>query len=395
MSWLREAKAKLRSPPTWNEISAGMAAKAKPEGEIVFLDVDGVLNTRASRTDANEITAELVANFAWLCSCLSQQRTIVLSTTWRLKPGDKQLLTLTLQKAGIAVHSSTPDLSTTGGDRVDEIFAWLEEHDGLSQPWVAIDDLDLLRANPRLDAHHFVRTHDANGLTRACAEQAVLQLRRQRDGARASALETATTLSAEEEAELAPYHTAISEIVARECTTHDEPELPVECVLPSLLLSDKDGARDAETLARLKVTHVLNACAPDRVGADAAAAAAFYQRLNIAYLEIEAQDSLTYDMTQHVEAGCRFLSAAADSGGVGLVHCQAGINRSGFLAVVHTMRRGQLPLLTALDRCKEVRGVILLNRAFQLQLLRYAAANGHLGAPPIPPSTMDRVSRQS
>ena len=89
-------------------------------------------------------------------------------------------------------------------------------------------------------------------------------------------------------------------------------------------------------------------------------------------------------MTQHVPAANRFMCAAEASDGRCLVHCQAGINRSGFLAVVQLMKssRERLPLLEALDRCKTARGVLLLNAAFQVQLVRYAHTQRLLGPRP-------------
>ena len=69
---------------------------------------------------------------------------------------------------------------------------------------------------------------------------------------------------------------------------------------------------------------------------------------------------------QHVLAAC-------------LVHCVAGINRSGFIVGGLCMLRGQRPVLEVLAELKRVRGTVLLNQAFQLQLLNVARDHGLLG----------------
>ena len=103
----------------------------------------------------------------------------------------------------------------------------------------------------------------------------------------------------------------------------------------------------------------------------------------ISYLEIAGVDSLQYDMAQHAAAASTFMGAAAATGGKCLVHCMAGINRSGFLAIAQVMLAAKRPLLEALETGKAARGVVLLNRSFQLQLLRLASTRGLLGPPPL------------
>lgn len=84
---------------------------------------------------------------------------------------------------GLTILGDTPDKSADcSGDRVDEILQWLRDHgSGVQQPWVAIDDLDLLTMNPKLSPRHFVRTRDSIGLTLDNAERAIELLHRQRE----------------------------------------------------------------------------------------------------------------------------------------------------------------------------------------------------------------------
>ena len=65
-----------------------------------------------------------------------------------------------------------------------------------------------------------------------------------------------------------------------------------------------------------------------------------------------------------------------------LIHCHAGINRSGVLATAHLMLAERLPVLEAVARVKEVRGNVLCNHSFQSQLVQLARDNGLLGPQP-------------
>ena len=151
--------------------------------DLIFLDVDGVLNSRVSRDTGDHLPAdEPLAN---LCHVINSscKATIVLSSTWRLDRQLSEALQKVLATVGLCFVSSTADLTYTG-DRVDEILLWLREHpargSGAARAWVALDDLDLLGMNAKLTPEHFVRTRDGIGLTRQDAERAIAQLRSQR-----------------------------------------------------------------------------------------------------------------------------------------------------------------------------------------------------------------------
>lgn len=383
--FLRDALAGLKSREDREREKEEKAAAAAPSSGILFLDIDGVLNSKVSRAEIDGgFGPDLLAN---LKAAVSQSNVqIVLSSTWRRSSADRELARRALSTVGLSFDSWTPDLSgaseiSPGSGRADEILAWLDAHQASARPWVAIDDLDLLD-NPKMKAVHFVRTMDAVGLTPANAEEVRLQLSQQRGDGSCATLSFATTL-AEDEAHLAPYDESLQEILSRECATSDEPALPVE-LLPSLLLGDRFAAADVSALKARGVTHVLNAAGPDgRARRELGAQRAMLSAVGIKYLEIAAVDSLRYDMAQHVDAASRFMGAVEAEGGKCLVYCMAGINRSGFLAIAQLMLGASKPLLEALEAGKTARGVVLLNRAFQLQLLRFACARGLLGPPPL------------
>ena len=152
--------------------------------DILFLDVDGVLNSRRTRETGDHLPAdEPVENLRRIVDA-TQRCTIVLSSTWRLDAQQREALAAVLAMSGLSFSSVTPDLEAAHtGDRVDEILQWLREHPGptgVTRAWIALDDLDLLMMNPKLPSTHFVRTSDSIGLTRENADLAIRLLQEQR-----------------------------------------------------------------------------------------------------------------------------------------------------------------------------------------------------------------------
>ena len=147
---------------------------------IVFLDVDGVLNTQSSREeDVNHLPPpEFLQNLKFLVD--STQCKIILSSTWRLSEYKRSQLDHVFLQYGLAINGATPDLEKTAkGDRVDEIFLWLEMHAAKSehvQAWVAVDDMDLMRQNPRLKEENFVHTSDEKGFNLPKMEETLQKL---------------------------------------------------------------------------------------------------------------------------------------------------------------------------------------------------------------------------
>jgi predicted phosphodiesterase len=159
------------------------ASPGPPLGDVdlLFLDVDGVLNSRVSRDDGDHLPApDMMAHLRYAVQQAHSCK-IVLSSTWRLDAPLLEGLRHSLSEAGLSLHSATPTLEITHtGDRVDEIMLWLRSNHAEDLPWVAIDDIDLLAMNGKLSARNFVRTRDGTGLTRANAEEIVSKLQLQR-----------------------------------------------------------------------------------------------------------------------------------------------------------------------------------------------------------------------
>ena len=121
-------------------------------------------------------------------------------------------------------------------------------------------------------------------------------------------------------------------------------------------------------LLGLRCTHVLNASD----FAPAAELTAQYEAAQIAYRQLDGIDSVSFDMRALMPAALEFAETSTSGGEGLLVHCMAGINRSGFLVVALLMLRERISVLDAVGRVKSARGTVLLNSAFQIQLLEVA-----------------------
>ena len=87
-------------------------------------------------------------------------------------------------------------------------------------------------------------------------------------------------------------------------------------------------------------------------------------------------------LPMHQAAASAFIREVAASGGRCLIHCWAGVNRSGVLACAELLLAERLPVLEVVARAKRARGTILWNESFQLQLVVLAEEHGLLGPRP-------------
>merc|ERR1711924_555550 len=147
-------------------------------------------------------------------------------------------------------------------------------------------------------------------------------------------------------------------------------------ILPHLLLGDAEAAWDAERLRAHCVTHVLN------VAGSFASSRTSAHRICAQYRQIDAQDDVRYAMlANHWEEAWAFIESARRAGGVCLLHCMSGVNRSGIIAVAALMESTRMPLLDAIGTCKASRGCLLTNTAFREQLVHFAREPSERGRP--------------
>ena len=155
------------------------ASRGGASGKLLFLDVDGVLNTSEDPVDRE--SPEVISMHGWPCVLsLPRLRTlkavldrtgadVVLSSNWRLVELGCATLERGLRAARIPcarVVGATPDLRPHG-TRQDEIRAWLRDNCGSSSTpiqWVAVDDMPLEREEPMAMRGHCVLTDAATGL---------------------------------------------------------------------------------------------------------------------------------------------------------------------------------------------------------------------------------------
>lgn len=144
--------------------------------KLVFLDVDGVLNTTPRGTHSSAVSSANLdsACVGRLAELLRDSRTyVVLSTSWRSSVELKLQLFKALTSAGMpdtCIVGQTPHISFR--DRATEICDWLKLlPEGSLGSWAVLDDMDLSEANEL--AGHFVWVDDEFGLS----DENLIQLR--------------------------------------------------------------------------------------------------------------------------------------------------------------------------------------------------------------------------
>ena len=156
--------------------------------------------------------------------------------------------------------------------------------------------------------------------------------------------------------------------------------MPVE-IMPSLFLSDARRAHDVSRLKSLGITHVVNVA-----GKSAEGPAEEYCAAGINVLNVDADDEEGYPMLEkhlsEVHAFVNETRTGTYSGRV-VVHCVAGINRSGVILAAILMLDKKLSVLEAVAHCRLARGnCFLWNGSFQTQLVALARSEGLLGPAP-------------
>ena len=114
---------------------------------VIFLDVDGVLNSNSfaekmfNEQGVRVFYEDILDKRA--IACLKQivsatDAMIVLSSSWRKIPKARARLVEQLSEYGLSIHSDTP---YTGKERGDDITAWLNRHKDIDiESYVILDD---------------------------------------------------------------------------------------------------------------------------------------------------------------------------------------------------------------------------------------------------------------
>ena len=119
-------------------------------------------------------------------------------------------------------------------------------------------------------------------------------------------------------------------------------------------IGDEDSARDIEVLQGLGITHILIAGSYMR---------AYLTNMN--YKQLPLEDSLEQNLTNYLSDALAYIENAE---GKVLVHCAAGISRSGSIIVAYLMKKNNTGFDTALRMARNKSSRIRPNPNFERQL---------------------------
>jgi len=166
--------------------------------------------------------------------------------------------------------------------------------------------------------------------------------------------------------ELMPYFEKMDSILETPYTSYHKNKTASK-IFDHLYISSVYDATNIELIHELGVTHVINCCA-----ADACTTLDLYAETEVrSLIKFNAMDSDYYDILQHFDEAFATIENARTTGGVALIHCQAGVNRSGALAVAYVIAYSECGPISAVRRVLKVRRV-LSNRGFSDQLILFA-----------------------
>lgn len=151
--------------------STDASNQPEPISKILFLDVDGVLNTTRSRTllALSKGPLRQLSRIVQATGCK-----IVLSSTWRLADFTRKRLANKLRFRGLFIFSRTPLLSTSSS-RGDEIAAWLHDEAPPGLIYAIVDDDGDMQEN---QLPNFFQTKEESGLTPEIADRIIAHLNR-------------------------------------------------------------------------------------------------------------------------------------------------------------------------------------------------------------------------
>lgn len=135
--------------------------------KVLFLDIDGVLNTpkMCGRFGFDFIDNVLVALVARIIK--ETEAKIVLSSTWRVDEKDRSLVVRELAYYGLTIHDCTPVM--TDLERRDEIQAWVKQN--TVTRFAILDDMQ-----EACIEGSFFKTDENRGITVGIAESIIQHL---------------------------------------------------------------------------------------------------------------------------------------------------------------------------------------------------------------------------
>lgn len=129
-------------------------------------------------------------------------------------------------------------------------------------------------------------------------------------------------------------------------------------VLPFLFLGSSVASLDLLSLKERGITHVINATRSHPN----------FHGTQIKYLRVAIRDTEGEDLKPALPKVCAFIEEARRGGGSALVHCSAGVSRSATLVLAYLLIVRRIPLLRALEICRNARPQVSPNAGFMSQL---------------------------
>lgn len=157
--------------------------------------------------------------------------------------------------------------------------------------------------------------------------------------------------------------------------TDDGITLPTE-IMPYLYLSDLKHVRDVKLLKSMGITHVIN-----MASSYCSSGMKRCKKYGIKVLKIDAEDEIGYKiLSSHFSEVYNFIESAKNINGKCVVHCVAGVNRSGVIVAAYKMIKERLSVLDVVLHCRLKRGnKFLRNETFQEELVAMARYENLLG----------------
>ena len=147
---------------------------------VIFLDVDGVLNSAETRAKIDGLKGVSKNNLRILRHIVARtQAKIVLTSAWNINFDEKLVPTT---KAGMYLYRRLWEnnlwiydkVNDYGGNREQAVAEYVKKHNNLTD-WVIIDDTHY-GDYEKLNLKHIVYTSPALGLTKASATEAIVKL---------------------------------------------------------------------------------------------------------------------------------------------------------------------------------------------------------------------------
>jgi protein-tyrosine phosphatase len=137
----------------------------------------------------------------------------------------------------------------------------------------------------------------------------------------------------------------------------------IQEVYPNVWIGSENGARNLKEIKKNNITHVLNITIE---------ANNFFPDL-LQYFNIRIADAIDVDILESgiLEQCLNIIDETLQNNGRILVHCQAGMSRSGSIVIAFLMKHKKISYERALSHAVSIRNCIMPNISFEKQIKKY------------------------